>query len=254
MNGDWRCRECDEPVFPHDGGEFGHGEDCAHYTPIELDAADGPAAREALLRYAEVIEDDELAAALRQWVASERRERQEVRADGGETTYKYVSLMRCQGGNSAWDDEDGEKAVFAGKRPETWMPRVIAETEDGKDVIAACYKREAIAELPEWMTAEDAFAWVKEQVPDGFGDYYEPEVMTDGGQAVIDPNGRLSKPPAGHLTGTRPPAACNTHDVTEPREWWCAECNRRVTRAADGEGEFGHNPECEHHFQRSGGA
>lgn len=104
--------------------------------------------------------------------------------DGGETTYKYVSLMRSKGGNPTWNDEDGDKAVFAGKQPETWMPRVIAETEDGKSVIAVCYKREALAELPEWMAAEDAFKWAKENVPDGFEDHYGQEAATDGARST----------------------------------------------------------------------
>jgi hypothetical protein len=118
-----------------------------------LDAAEGPAAREALLRYAEVTDDDDLAAALRQWVASERRERREVRADGG--------------------------------------------------------------------------------------------------QATLDPTGRMCKPPAAHLTGDRPDAGDATLDADQARrEWWCTECNRRVTRASGGAGEFGHAEGCEYHYQR----
>lgn len=89
------------------------------------------------------------------------------------TTVKYVSLMRCQGGNPTWDDEDGDMSVIAGKQPETWMPRIVAETEDGEEVIAACYKREALAQLPEWMDSEEAFQWARENVPDGFEDFYD---------------------------------------------------------------------------------
>lgn len=89
------------------------------------------------------------------------------------TTVRYVSLMRCKGGNPAWDDDDDEKSVVAGKKPGTWMPRVIVETDDGQDVIGVCYKREALAELPEWMSSEDAFEWVRENTPDGFEDFYE---------------------------------------------------------------------------------
>lgn len=91
-------------------------------------------------------------------------------------TIKYLSLMRCQGGNPTWDDGDGDMSVFAGKKPETWMPRVIAETEDGDRVIGVCYKREAIVELPEWMQPEEAFEWCDEEQPDGFEEfYYDPE-------------------------------------------------------------------------------
>ncbi|UIP01710.1 hypothetical protein Hbl1158_17045 (plasmid) [Halobaculum sp. CBA1158] len=89
------------------------------------------------------------------------------------TTVKYVSLMRCQGGNSAWEDEDGERTVIAGKKPKTWMPRVIVKTEDGREVIGVCYKREALAELPEWMNHEDAFKWARETLPDGFEEFYD---------------------------------------------------------------------------------
>lgn len=119
---------------------------------FELDASEGPAAREALLRYAEVCDDEELAASLRQWVASERRER--------------------------------------------------------------------------------------------------PEVRTDGGQATLDASGRLQRPPAPHLTGERPDGAAAALKANGHREWWCTECNRRVTRASGGQGEFGHAERCEHHFQR----
>jgi len=94
---------------------------------------------------------------------------------GTQTTYKYASLMRCKGGNRAWNDEDGDKSVVMGKQPETWMPRVIVETEDGKDVIGTCYKREALVQLPEWMTHEDASEWIQENlehIPDGFEEFY----------------------------------------------------------------------------------
>lgn len=91
----------------------------------------------------------------------------------GTTTYKYVSLMRCQGGNSAWDDEDGDFSVVPGKKPETWMPRVITQTEEGREVIGVCYKRQAFAELPEWLTSEDAFEWVRQTVPEGFEKFYD---------------------------------------------------------------------------------
>jgi len=93
----------------------------------------------------------------------------------GSTTYKYVSLMRCKGGNPAWDDEDGDLSVNPGKLPKTWMPRVIAETEEGRKVIGTCYKRQAIAELPEWLTAEDAFEWARNTVPEGFEAFYDGE-------------------------------------------------------------------------------
>lgn len=101
-----------------------------------------------------------------------------LRCDGGSTTYKYISLVRCKGGNPAWDDEDGDKSVVAGKQPETWMPRVIVETEDGKDVIGVCYKREELVELPKRMTAEDAMEWAQEHQPGALADFYpdEPEV------------------------------------------------------------------------------
>lgn len=88
-------------------------------------------------------------------------------------TIKYLSLVRCKGGNPTWDDEHGDLSVVAGKKPETWMPRVVAETEDGDRVIGTCYKREAIAELREWMQPEDAFEWCRENVPEGFEKFYD---------------------------------------------------------------------------------
>jgi len=76
------------------------------------------------------------------------------------------------------------------------------------------------------------------------------DVMTDGGQATLDARGRTAKPPAAHLTGKRPTAASGDHDAGGAREWWCTECNRRVTEASDAAGEFGHAKSCEHHFTR----
>lgn len=89
------------------------------------------------------------------------------------TTYKYISLMRNKGGNPAWEDEDGDLGVYAGKKPKTWMTRVVAETEDDRRVIGVCYKRQALVELPQWMTAEEAFDWAREQPPEGFEEFYE---------------------------------------------------------------------------------
>lgn len=104
---------------------------------------------------------------------SDQQERKTPQNDGPTKTYKYVSLVRCKGGNPAWDDEDGDMSVVMGKVPKTWMPRVFVETEDGKDVIGTCYKRQAIAQLPKWMNSEDAFEWARQNVPDGFEEFYE---------------------------------------------------------------------------------
>lgn len=80
------------------------------------------------------------------------------------------------------------------------------------------------------------------------------EIRTDGGmQTHLNDRGHAQAPPAAHLTGERPAEAANTHDADGSREWWCVDCHRRVTRADDGEGEFGHARECEHHFQRGAG-
>jgi hypothetical protein len=80
------------------------------------------------------------------------------------------------------------------------------------------------------------------------------EIRTDGGtQTTFDERGHAHAPPAGHLTGERPTDATTTHAADGDREWWCVDCRRRVTRSNDGEGEFGHCRECEHHFQRRAG-
>lgn len=77
------------------------------------------------------------------------------------------------------------------------------------------------------------------------------EIRTDGGmQTTFDARGRAQSPPAPHLTGERPTGAATTHSADGDREWWCVDCRRRVTRADDGEGEFGHVRECKHHFTR----
>jgi len=88
------------------------------------------------------------------------------------TTYRYVSLIRATMDNPEWDDEEGDLSVIAGKVPEVYMPKVPAD-RDNMAVVARRYEREAIAELPEWMAAEDAFTWVNDHQPGGFADYYE---------------------------------------------------------------------------------
>lgn len=77
----------------------------------------------------------------------------------------------------------------------------------------------------------------------------ERRAMTDGGQATFDERGRPAKPPAAHLTGTRPTGAAPELSASKPREWWCNECNARVTRTAgDADGEYGHADDCPHKF------
>ena len=87
------------------------------------------------------------------------------------TTYKYISLIRATMDNPEWGDEEGDRSVIAGKVPEVYMPNVPSDRE-GMAVVARRYEREAMAELPEWMPAEDGFAWVKEHQPGAFADYY----------------------------------------------------------------------------------
>jgi hypothetical protein len=88
------------------------------------------------------------------------------------TTYRYVSLIRATMDNPEWDDEEGDLSLIAGKVPEVYTPTVPADRED-MAVVGRRYEREALAELPEWMAAEDAFAWVDDHRPGGFADYYE---------------------------------------------------------------------------------
>ena len=90
------------------------------------------------------------------------------------TTYRYVSLIRATMDNPEWDDEEGDVSVIAGKVPEVYMPNVPADRED-MAVVARRYEREDMAELPEWMSAEDAFAWVEDEQPGAFADHYGGE-------------------------------------------------------------------------------
>ena len=87
------------------------------------------------------------------------------------TTYKYISLIRATMDNPEWGDAEGDLSVIAGKVPEVYMPTVPADRED-MAVVGRRYEREALAELPEWMAAEDGFAWVEDHQPGGFAEYY----------------------------------------------------------------------------------
>lgn len=100
----------------------------------------------------------------------------ETPRDGGTTTYGYLSLIRSCGGNEAWDDEDGELSMIAGKVPETYMPNVIVERDGEKEVIGVKYEREALCHLPERMKSEEAFQWAKENGPTQFRDFLNNEV------------------------------------------------------------------------------
>lgn len=94
--------------------------------------------------------------------------------DRGETTtYRYISLMEASVDIPAWDVEEGQEMILAGKKPEVWMPNVFSEERDR--VIGVRLERKAIAELPEWMKATDAFEWCYENEPDGFKEYYDQQ-------------------------------------------------------------------------------
>lgn len=87
------------------------------------------------------------------------------------TTYGYVCLIRATMDNPEWGDEEGDRAVIAGKVPEVYMPNVPSDRDD-MAVVGRRYEREDIAELPQRMTAEAAFDWVETEQPGEFGRYY----------------------------------------------------------------------------------
>lgn len=83
------------------------------------------------------------------------------------TTYRYVSLLRATRAIPPWDVDEGEAVVFAGKQPDPWLPQI--PTEDG-DIGGYRLDRVDIVELPEWMTAEDAFEWADDHAVFDRGD------------------------------------------------------------------------------------
>lgn len=86
-------------------------------------------------------------------------------------TYRYVSLIKAKRDNPVWDDEEGELTAVAGKRPETYHPKVHNEETDR--VEGYSYERVDIVELPERMKAEDAFDYVRSEQPGAFEDFYQ---------------------------------------------------------------------------------
>jgi len=57
-------------------------------------------------------------------------------------------------------------------------------------------------------------------------------------------------PPEEHLTAEHPDVDNAGLGVdSDRREWWCSECEYRVTRASNGHGEYGHKRDCQHHYQ-----
>lgn len=70
--------------------------------------------------------------------------------------------------------------------------------------------------------------------------------MSRSGQAQLG-----KQPPKPHLTAEQP-ENCRL-GLTKAREWYCRECQSRVTGSADGAGEYGHKVDCPHHYQAGGG-
>lgn len=87
------------------------------------------------------------------------------------TTYGYVSLIRATMDNPEWGDEEGDRSVIAGKVDEVYMPTVPSDRDD-MAVVGRRYEREALVELPRRMTADDAFAWAREEEPEPLGEFY----------------------------------------------------------------------------------
>lgn len=56
-----------------------------------------------------------------------------------------------------------------------------------------------------------------------------------------------------HLTKRLPDemSPCNPHSIRTSREFFCEDCNRRVTEDSDGTGEYGHAKDCDHSVWRS---
>ena len=87
------------------------------------------------------------------------------------TTYQYVSLIRATMDNPEWGDDEGDRCMIAGKVDEVYTPQVPTDREH-RAVVGRRYEREAMAKLPRWMTADDAFSWVESERPESFEVYF----------------------------------------------------------------------------------
>lgn len=54
--------------------------------------------------------------------------------------------------------------------------------------------------------------------------------------------------PESHLSKRYTGDGNNLLSADKRREYWCKDCDYRVTRSPSGEGEYGHDRECEHHY------
>jgi transposase len=59
----------------------------------------------------------------------------------------------------------------------------------------------------------------------------------------------------GHLQEHKPPNNASRLEATKDREYWCGECNQRVTVSPHESREYGHTRDCEYKIQwdKSGG-
>lgn len=74
--------------------------------------------------------------------------------------------------------------------------------------------------------------------------------MSKGAQVDLDGN---EAAPKEHLTKRFPgegPAKLAT-PINKPEEYYCTECDHRVTRSPDGGCEYGHTRECSHSVWRA---
>lgn len=73
----------------------------------------------------------------------------------------------------------------------------------------------------------------------------------DGGTVQVEEE----EPPEGadHLHAESPPNVRDDFDKLKAREWWCYECNSRITVAPTGGREYGHLRDCEHAAERRNG-
>jgi hypothetical protein len=53
----------------------------------------------------------------------------------------------------------------------------------------------------------------------------------------------------GHLQEHKPPNNPSRLEATKDREYWCGECNQRVTVSPHESREYGHTRDCEHKIQ-----
>lgn len=87
--------------------------------------------------------------------------------------YRYVTLMQCVGGNTAWGHEDGEYVLWFGKQPRHWTPN--AHGRGCHPTVTAEYNRVGLLKLDKKRSPTHILAWIEFHQPNALSPWLDRE-------------------------------------------------------------------------------